>query len=308
MKISGPLLLSLALPLCSCGFALRALSRSHELPDQPVKLAHKIHDPRRPDARLSVLWIGHATALVQLDDAFILTDPVFTRSVGGVSPRVVEPGLDPKDLPPLAAVVISHMHLDHLSFDSLAMIEDKTRVMILPPGAQASVPRYAFPSRELERWQSYDASGVRVTAVPVRHVGGRWGIDMAWRARAFTGYVFEHHGLSVYFGGDTAFDAALFRAARQRFPKLNAALLPICPAEPHDYMRRVHMGPAEALEAFLLLGAERMVPVHFDTFINSDDELGQCPRMLRQAMRARAVSDERVAILDIGEQRVLLAR
>jgi N-acyl-phosphatidylethanolamine-hydrolysing phospholipase D len=303
-----PLLLSLALCLCSCGFVMRVLSRTNALPDQPAKVAHKLHDPRRADARLAVLWIGHATALVQLDDLFILTDPVFTRSIGGLSPRLVEPGLDPEDLPPLAAVVISHMHLDHLSGDSLAMIEDKTRVMLLPPGVQSSVPRYAFPSRELTRWQAYEAGGLRVTAVPVRHVGGRWGIDLAWHERAFTGYVFEYHGLSVYFGGDTAFDARSFREAHQHFPALDAALLPICPAEPRDYMRHVHMDPAEALDALALLGAKQLVPIHFDTFLNSDDEPGQCGRRLREAMRVRSIGEERVQILSIGEQRVLIAR
>lgn len=302
-----PLSLSIVLCLSGC-FAWRALSRNRDFSDEPATLAHKIRDPRRPDARLSVLWIGHATALVQMDDAFVLTDPVFTRSIGAVVQRRVEPGLDPRDLPPLAAVVISHMHLDHLSFDSLAMIEQKVRVMLLPPGTLSSVPRYAFPSRELDRWQSYDAGGVRVTAVPVRHIGGRFAIDIAWHPRAFTGYVFEHHGLSVYFGGDTAFDPDAFRATRRRFPGLNLALLPICPAEPRDFMRRVHMGPEEALDAFRLLGAERMVPVHFDTFINSSDRPGQCGQRLRRAMRERAIGDERVAILGIGEQRVLIPR
>jgi len=302
------LALSLLVPLARCGFVARALERNLSAPSEPAKVAHKIHDPRRPDARLSVLFIGHATALVQMDDAFVLTDPVFTRTVGQVSPRLVEPGLDPDDLPPLAAVVVSHTHFDHLSYDSLTMIEHKTPIVLLPPGARAIVPRYAFESRELDRWESYDAAGVRVTAVPVRHVGGRWGIDQAWRTRAFTGYVFEYHGLSVYFGGDTAFDRDHFQATRARFPDLTLALLPICPSEPRAFMRRTHLDPLEALEAFSLLGAKHMVPVHFDTFINSDDLPGDCPRLLRKHMLERGVGDDRVAILAIGEQRVLISK
>ena len=302
----------LVLPLCfllaGCGFIGRALQRNLSAPSEPARVANKIHDPRRADARLSVLWIGHATALVQIDDIFVLTDPVFTRLVGQLSPRLVEPGLDPADLPPLAAVVISHMHFDHLSYDSLAMIEDKTPIVLLPPGAKASVPRYAFDSRELDRWESYDAGGLRVTAVPVRHVGGRWGIDQAWNQRAFTGYVFEYHGLSVYFGGDTAFDRARFEATRARFPHLSLALLPICPTEPRDFMRRTHMDTVEALEAWSVLGAAWMVPVHYDTFINSDDRPGDCPRLLRDHMREQGLGDDQVAILAIGEQRVLIAR
>jgi len=301
-------LFPLSLFLGGCGFIGRTLQRSFAVPSEPASIAHKIRDPRRADARLSVLWIGHATALVQMDDVFVLTDPVFTRTVGQLSRRLVEPGLDPSDLPPLAAVVISHMHFDHLSYDSLAMIEDKTPIALLPPGAKASVPRYTFESRELDRWESYDAGGLRVTAVPVRHVGGRWGIDQAWNVRAFTGYVFQYHGLSVYFGGDTAFDRQHFEATRARFPDLALALLPICPTEPRDFMRRTHMDSLEALEAFSVLGARRMVPVHFDTFVNSDDHPGDCPRKLRDHMRERGLGDDQVTILTIGEQRVIIAR
>jgi N-acyl-phosphatidylethanolamine-hydrolysing phospholipase D len=302
------LFLAVVLSSAGCGFIGRTLQRTLDAPPQPAKVANKIHDPRRPGARLAVLWVGHATALVQMDDVYFITDPVFTRSVGLLSPRLVEPGLDAADLPPLAAVVISHMHFDHLSYDSLSMIEDKTKVVLLPPGARSVVPRYAFESRELERWQSYESNGFKVTAVPVRHVGGRWGIDQAWNERAFTGYVVEYHGLSVYFGGDTAFDGELFRDTRTRFPSLSLALLPICPTEPRNFMKRTHMDSKEALDAFAILGAEHMVPVHFDTFINSDDRPGDCPRLLRAETRRRKIDDERVPILAIGEQLVLLEK
>jgi len=295
------------LVLSGCGFFGRVLVRMSEQPE-PCKLASKIREPRRPEARLAVLWVGHATLLVQMDDVFVLTDPVFTRSVGELSKRLVEPGLDPADLPPLAAVVVSHMHFDHLSYESLEMIEKKTPIVLLPPGARSSVPRYAFESRELDRWETYDTGTVRVTAVPVRHVGGRWGIDQAWKPRAFTGYVFEYHGLSVYFGGDTAFDPDAFTATRGRFAKLDLALLPICPTEPRDFMSRTHLDSRQALDAFALLGAERMIPIHFDTFVNSDDRPGDCPRLLRAQMRERNLGDDKVSILSIGEQRVLVAK
>jgi N-acyl-phosphatidylethanolamine-hydrolysing phospholipase D len=306
--VHARLFFPLVFAFCGCGFIGRVLQRSLAASGEPARIEHKIRDPRRADARLAVLWIGHATALVQLDDVFVLTDPVFTRNVGQLSPRLVEPGLDAADLPPLAAVVVSHMHFDHLSYDSLSMIEDKTPIVLLPPGAKASVPRYAFESRELDRWESYDAGGVKVTAVPVRHVGGRWGIDQAWNTRAFTGYVIQYHGLSVYFGGDTAFDRERFEATRASFPDLSLAILPICPTAPRDFMRRTHMDSLEALDAFSLLGARRMMPMHYDTFINSDDRPGDCSRLLREHMRERGFSDDQVAILAIGEQRVLIAR
>ena len=297
--------LSLSLP--GCGFAWRALKRNLSAPsERPV--AHKIVDPRRPEARLAALWVGHATVLLQLDDRFVLTDPVFTHTLAQASPRLVEPGLDSERVPDLAAIVVSHMHFDHLSFGSLDLLERRTPVVLVPPGVRANMPRYAFEIRELESWASYEHDGLRVTAVPVQHVGGRYGLDSAFETRAFTGYVFEYHGLSVYFGGDTAYLPSAFKATRARFPNLSLALLPICPDAPRDFMQYTHESPSQALDAFRLLGARQMIPIHFDTFINSDDAPGACPNELRASMHTRGLSDEQVSILGIGEQRVLIAK
>jgi len=289
-----------------CGFIARVTWRNLTGPSER-KLAHKLTDPKRPEARLAALWVGHATVLLQLDDLFVLTDPLFTRTLGQVSERLVEPGIEPEHLPKLAAVLISHMHLDHLSLGSLDMIESRTSIALVPEGVRSSMPRYAFEIRELERWRSYTASnGLRITAVPVQHVGGRYGIDAAFEPRAFTGYVIEYHGLQVYFGGDTAYDPRAFAATRRRFSNLELALLPICPNEPRDYMQHTHLGPAQALAAFELLGARTMLPIHFDTFINSDDAPGSCANELRRQMQLRKLERERVALLRIGEQRVLM--
>lgn len=293
--------------LLSCGFAWRVMQRNLAAPDErPV--ANKLQDPKRHDARLAVLWVGHATVLLQMDDLFVLTDPLFTHSLGLASPRLVEPGIEPAHVPALAAVVISHMHLDHLSFGSLDRIEDRTPVVIVPPGVSAHMPRYDFEIRELDRWQSYERNGLEITAVPVQHVGGRYGIDEGFEPRAFTGYVIEYHGLSVYFGGDTAYAAREFTATRERFPGLMLAILPICPNEPQSLMRRTHLGPSQALDAFTLLGARWLVPIHFDTFVNSDDAPGACPSELRQQAQKRGLAAESLSILQIGEQRVLVPK
>jgi L-ascorbate metabolism protein UlaG (beta-lactamase superfamily) len=306
MRRIGRLLLSSFLLAAGC-FPFRAIQRNLGAPPMRT-LPNKITDPRRPDARLSVLWVGHATVLVQIDDVFVLTDPVFTRTLSLVSPRLVEPGIDVANIPRLAAVVVSHMHFDHLSFGSLDMLEDKTPIVLVAPGVRSNMPRFDFEIRELEPWTAYERDGLRISAVPVQHVGGRFGVDAAFERRAFTGYVIEYHGLSVYFGGDTGYAPNLFRATRQRFPSLSVAILPICPNEPRDFMAPTHESPDQALDAFVLLGARHMMPIHFDTYVNSDDAVGACPNELRRRMRAHELGDDRVAILAIGEQRVLIPK
>jgi L-ascorbate metabolism protein UlaG (beta-lactamase superfamily) len=273
-----------------------------------ARVPNRVTEPRRPEARLAALWVGHATVLVQLEDRFLLTDPVFTTAVGQFSQRLVEPGIAVQDVPRVDAVVISHMHFDHLSQGSLGLLEDRLRVVYVPRGAMVYVPPGPFDARELGRWASHTVDGLRVTAVPVEHVGWRYGADAAWMTESFTGYVVEHRGVTVYFGGDTAYAPELFQETARRFPHIDLALLPIGPIHPRAVMARRHLDPEEALRAFELLGARWMVPIHFDTFVNSQDAPGEARRVLLEAMARRGVGDDRVAVLPLGGQRVFLTR
>jgi N-acyl-phosphatidylethanolamine-hydrolysing phospholipase D len=273
----------------------------------PVRrLPARITRPARADARLAVLWVGHATVLVQLDDRFVLTDPVFTSAVGQVSPRLVEPGIDPAHLPRLDAVIVSHTHFDHLSQGSIELVAPRAAQLLVPSGALAYVPDVGVPATELPTWTYWERDGLRVTAVPVEHGGWRYGADAAWMGAGATAYVVEYHGLTVYFGGDSAYAPRAFRATAERFPRIDLALLPIAPIEPRAFLGRFHMDPPEALAAFRDLRARRMVPIHFDTFVNSSDRVGDAPDALRRAMIARGVGFDEVALLAIGEQRVIV--
>lgn len=274
----------------------------------PRKIEHKITNPTRNDARLAALWIGHATFLVQIDDRFVLTDPVFTSTVGMLTKRLVEPGLDPANLPKLDAVLISHLHFDHLSLGSLEMIEKKVGTLILPREGTTYLTDFAFPAIELHTWQTWEKDGLRITAAPIDHLGFRYGADRAWMQHAFTGYLIEYHGIRVYFSGDTAYDGTLFAEAGRRFPAIDLALLPISPLEPRELMRPLHMNPTDAVRAFVDLGAKRMIPMHYDTFINPEDPPGGALRELGEATNAMVSGDRQVIPLAIGEQRVLIPR
>jgi L-ascorbate metabolism protein UlaG (beta-lactamase superfamily) len=263
--------------------------------------------PVAKDTRLGVLWVGHATALIQLDDKVVLTDPVFSNTVGSLSPRIVEPGIDPKNVPAVDAVVISHMHFDHFSYDSLSMIEPKIKAAILPAMGSMYMPdSFSFPSWELHTWQAWEKDGLRITAVPVQHVGWRYGLDEDWMTTSFTGYVIEYHGMKVYFGGDSAYDQKNFVETGARFRGLDVALIPIAPIEPRDFMRKTHMDPREALQAFIDLGAKNMVPIHYDTFVNSTDKPGDALKALGDAQRNLYLAPRKVVVVGIGERKVFV--
>lgn len=300
----GLAVLAFAALLSGC-LAARSLGRN------VAQLGRSPIEPRTPrvarvstqaaDAGVRIVWIGHASVLVQLGDKTVLTDPVFTPTVGQLAKRRTAPGLRPEQLPKVDAVLISHMHLDHLSLGSLDAVEGKTSRLFVPRGGIVYLPDFAFDVRELDRWEAFEDDGLRITAVPVKHVGFRYGTDAAWMHGSFTGYVIEYRGMSVYFAGDTAYAGDDFRATHARFDSLDVALMPIAPVEPRSLMRNVHVGPREALQAFLDLGAKVMVPIHYDTFVNSTDSWGDAPKLLEVARRERHVEAERVRRLDVGE-------
>lgn len=272
----------------------------------PARVPHRVTHPAVPGARLSVLWVGHATVLIQLGDRFVLTDPVFTSSVGQLSARLVEPGILPENLPALDAVLISHLHFDHLSLGSLDLIEDKVGTLLMPQGGLVYLTDFPFRARELRRWHTWERDGLRITAVPVEHRGYRYGADAAWMKTSYTGYVIQYRSVSVYFPGDTAYKQRDFAQTRKRFPHLDLALLPIAPIKPRGFMRRVHMDPAQALQAYLDLGARWMIPIHYATFVNGLDKPGDPRRELVQGMLGRGLTRNQVDILRIGDRRVLL--
>lgn len=299
----------LGLLLGACSGPARILSGNAKSMVSAIRrLPTRIVSPMRPDARLSVLWVGHATLLVQMDDRIILTDPIFTDDAGRISQRLVEPGLAPENVPPVDVVLISHMHFDHLSIGTLEMLAPKIRRLYVPEQGLVYVPDFGFPAHELRRWEESESGDLSITAVPVAHSGWRYGADSDWAKKSFTGYVIRHHGLTVYFGGDTAYAKDDFIETKRRFPKIDLAILPIAPIHPRDIMKKRHMDPVEAIQAYLDLGARFMVPMHFDTFINSADDPGEPERVLRQAMSDHQLTEAQVNILQIGEQRVFIAK
>lgn len=82
--------------------------------------------------------------------------------------------------------------------------------------------------------------------------------------------------------------------------------MPIAPIEPRDFMSRSHTDPREALRALDDLGADHMMPIHFDTFINSFDDFGVAPQVLQAEAHRRGYAEDRVVILRHGERRVFV--
>ena len=183
----------------------------------------------------SLTVIGTATTLLSYGGITVLTDPNFLHrgqraylGKGLWSVRRTEPALQPAELPPLDAVVLSHLHGDH--FDRVAKRELSRQLPVVTtrPAARR-LRRMGFAqSVALETWQSHEiakaGARLRITAVPGRHAPGLLQAALP----PVMGSVLEFSApgepdLVVYITGDTLPIDEL-REVPRRYPHLDLGL------------------------------------------------------------------------------------
>lgn len=203
--------------------------------------------------RIRVTWYGHATTVVE-DGARVLTDPVLTGSLvhlrrrRGLSPGALLPSFD--------AVLVSHLHSDHLHLPSLALLPPGTPVL-LPRGAATLLRRLPVQPVEVSAGDVVPVGGAEVVVVPAVHDATRW---PGGRVRgAAVGFVLCGAG-ATYFAGDTL----AFPGMAELHSSLDVALLPVGGWGP--WLRGSHLTPSTAADCLPLLGPRVCVPIHYGTF------------------------------------------
>lgn len=250
---------------------------------EPEKVKNKIKDPIKENVRLSALWVGHSTVLLQIEDKVILVDPVFEDVISGVVLRKVEAGLNIKDIPKLDLVVVSHAHMDHMSLGSLKDLDKRfpKAKLIVPVGAEEYLPSYDMEMIRLKTANSKELGyigetreidGVKITSVFAQHQGGRYGMDSyTWMVPGCTGYIIEYKGITIFYGGDTTYDEFAYKYLGTKY-KIDLALIPVGPCrECETDGSYYHLASLGALRVFDELKADFMIPVHYGALEYFDD-------------------------------------
>ncbi|MCE9499262.1 MAG: MBL fold metallo-hydrolase [Leptospira sp.] len=263
-------------------------------------------DLRKNTAKLSVTWIGHATVLIQMDGKNILTDPIWSERCSPVSfagpKRYTKPGVKIADLPKIDIVLLSHNHYDHMDAPTLIELEQKFK-----PHFFAGLKNRKFLKElglsnvsEMDWWEEKSSNQIKVIFTPTQHFSSRSLIDgyqTLWGS-----FIVQSKNHTAFFAGDTGyFDG--FKEIAEKFPGIDIAILPIGAYEPRWFMKPVHMSPEDAVQAFLDLNAKAMLPMHYATFVLTDEALDEPLILAKKAFVKNRLTADKLLDLKIGESK-----
>jgi L-ascorbate metabolism protein UlaG (beta-lactamase superfamily) len=159
----------------------------------------------------------------------------------------------PPEPGPVDAVLLSHLHYDHLDLPSLRMLTPGPR-LFCPPGSAGFLDEAGFAGEELGVGEDARVGDVVVRATPAEHDGRRRPLGVRAEAIGFL----VRGSQSVYFAGDTD----LFAGMGDLGP-IDVALLPVAGWGPR--LGPGHLDAERAARAAELLCPRTVVPIHWGT-------------------------------------------
>jgi L-ascorbate metabolism protein UlaG (beta-lactamase superfamily) len=287
-------------------FANRMMNARQERATWPASVpVRPTIPPRRVEGgRMLATWVGHATVLVQTAGLNILTDPIWSERASPFSfvgpKRVRAPGIAFEDLPKIDLVVVSHNHYDHMDLAALKRLWLRDRPLIVTSLGNDTILRRAGIEAVAMDWSGTKdlGRGNSVTVERVHHWGSRWGTD---RNRAlWSGFTVATPGGKIFFAGDTGYGGGLWASEAGKHGPYRFAILPIGAYLPRDVMRGNHVDPDEAVDTFQRLGAAHALGMHWGTFQLTFEPIGDPPKRLAAALKARGIPADRFVATDVG--------
>lgn len=255
----------------------------------PKKLLVKLEDLRK--SKRYILWVGHMTFFIRIDDNFYLLDPIFSKRAF-IPKRYVDIPVSLEDLLEISKigrlrVLITHNHYDHL---------DKKSIMILPKGTEIIVPQ--GDGELVRKWGTYKVKEMswhesieNITFVEAQHWSKR--INKGRNTSLWGSFIVEDKNITLFLGGDSGWFAG-FKEVGNNYD-IDYALVSVGAYEPRWFMKENHFNVEESISVVEDLGAKVMIPGHWGTFKLGDEPPG-LPRYQYEKL-----NNKKVKVMDIGE-------
>jgi L-ascorbate 6-phosphate lactonase len=246
---------------------------------QGVPLIKEINNTRIHDDTISFWNLGQAGILIKgrEEDGLICIDPYLSNCIEQVNPetefkRAYPPVLSPDMLEDADAILITHEHDDHLDFATLREVgqSSKNPVFVVPAPlvsmVQSETGNNNIAAAKVN--ESFRIKGFQITPVPAAHTS--YQVDLEGNHH-YLGYCIEVNGVRLFHSGDTIVTPELIEKVKHFKP--HVVFLPINGGDYFRSSREIvgNMSFREAVEFSNTVGADLIIPIHYDLFPNNRD-------------------------------------
>jgi L-ascorbate metabolism protein UlaG (beta-lactamase superfamily) len=236
---------------------------------------------------LRIQRLAWAGIRLQLPGATLFVDPLINPEAWGAA--LDDPLIPVGDAVGDTYVLITHAHSDHFDAMAVAAALAKGGSLVHPAGTQPLPIPHGARTRPVALWEPQLLGDFTATAVPASD--GYGDPQVSW--------VISAGGHRIFHGGDTLWHGHWWRIGRL-FGPFDAAFLPINGAR-FGFRKPVSgqpgvLTPEQAVAAATILGARRLVPIHYgisgmEDYVEVDDPIGR----LHKAARGKPIAIQPMA-------------
>jgi len=285
-------------------FSTIKIPKNHLIPEE--KAIDQLNQLKKND---TITWLGHSTFLIRLNKKTILTDPFLTDWASPVSwagpKRFVQPGISIPNLPKIDTIIITHNHYDHLDIETAKALSNKQEIDVLVPlGLKPFFMNIGYSRVQELNWEETTSLyGFKFTSLPAVHFSGRGLFDR--NKTLWCSWAIEAGSNKIYFSGDTAYSAPIFKKIKSQFKAFDVAIVPIGAYEPQSMMKPVHTTPEEAVQLGIDINARTIISSHWGTIELSDEPHFEPPLRFKTHTKKMGFSNENTWNMKIGETKII---
>lgn len=211
-----------------------------------------------------LIWFGHSSYFIQIENKRILVDPVFSKAASPVSfYNQSFKGTNlykPDDIPDIDYLFISHDHWDHLDYATVKALKYRISKVVCPLGVGEHFEHWGFKPEQIIEMDWYEEAsnegGFEIHCLPARHFSGR---GLSGDKTLWASFLLKTPTYKIYIGGDSGYDTH-FVEIGEKYGEIDLAIL-----ENGQYdkdWKYIHMMPEEVITASKDLNTKRMIPIH----------------------------------------------
>lgn len=215
-----------------------------------------------------IVWFGHSSYILQVDQQKILVDPVLTNNASPIKgTNTTFLGTDyytAEMIPTIDYLILTHDHYDHLDYTTFKNVKYKVAKIVCPLGVGTHLEYWGFRKENIIEMDWNESvvlnENLTIHCTPSRHFSGR---SFKRNTTLWASFVLKSTSKTIYIGGDSGYDSH-FKTIGEKFGPFDLVLL-----ENGQYDHKwkyIHMLPYEVVQASKDLQAKSVFPVHSSKF------------------------------------------